>query len=510
MSMTQQDTQDSELLPNKPKRSSRSTFRLAASLVAAIAVIVILNLTFALHLQKSMIDMRKQEIKRLVVLSLNVVEPILSRLKAGEIERDEAITRIRSTLRSLVYDDPATKNYIFMSSYDGTMMVQPFEPELEGTNQWNMQDVNGKYLIQELVRTARQGEGYVEYYYPTPDRRIPEKKISYVVGVESLNSYIGTGLYINDINFILFRHFRGGALGIIGVLLGFTAILVLLFRPYYRAYNFLLHQFSSIARNPDRIETSIPSHIKDHSEVRILLYNFRSMLIHLRNSRDQIETSLKEKEVLLKEVHHRVKNNLQIISSLLNLQSSELQQEQQHILQDSVVRIRAMALVHESIYAGETLHSIDMAEYVRQLSASILQLYISDGVHPEIENRIEGLFLSLDQAVVCGLILTELLTNALKHAFDDRRNGRITVSALRDEGRILLSVGDNGKGMDPALLENPNGSLGLTLIQALTQQLEGDLKLKIDGGTTISIIFPKNDGISRKNTADGQNSPSVV
>ncbi|WP_319416698.1 cache domain-containing protein [Marispirochaeta aestuarii] len=508
--MTLQEPHDSDLLPNQPKLSSRSTFRLAASLVTAIAVIVILNLTFALHLQTSMIDMRKQEIKRLVVLSLNVVEPILKRLEAGEIERDEAIRQVRKILRSLVYDDPATKNYIFMSTYDGIFLVQPFEPEMEGTNQWNMQDVNGKYTIRELVKTARQGEGYVEYYYPTPDRRIPEKKISYVVGVDSLNSYIGTGLYINDINIILFRHFRSGALGIIGVLLGFTAILVLLFRPYYKAYNFLLHQFSRIAENPDKIETSIPSHIRDHSEVRILLYNFRSMLIHLRNSRDQIETSLKEKEVLLKEVHHRVKNNLQIISSLLNLQSSELQPGQQHILQDSVVRIRAMALVHESIYAGETLHSIDMAEYVRQLSASILQLYISDSIHPKIEIRMEGLYLSLDQAVVCGLILTELLTNALKHAFDDPRNGKISVTALTEDTQVLLSVGDNGKGMDPSLLENPNGSLGLTLIQALTQQIEGSLSLETGNGTVFTVSFPRSEIAGRKNPEDGQSPPSVV
>jgi two-component sensor histidine kinase len=500
----------SEPPQDKVKITSRSTFRLAASLVAAIAVIIVLNVTFALNLRESMLDMRKQEIKRLVALGVNAVKPIISRYEEGGLKKNQAIFQIRLTLRSLVYDDPATKNYIFMSAYDGTMLVQPFEPELEGTDQWNMQDVNGKYLIQELIKIAKQGGGYVEYYYPTPDRRIPEKKISYVVGIDSLGCYIGTGLYINDINFIMDRQFRGGALGIIGVLLIFTTILIFLFRPYYRAYSFLLYRFSMIAKNPDKIETTMPSYKKDHSEARVLLSNFRSMLIHLKDSRLQLESSLQEKEVLLKEVHHRVKNNLQIISSLLNLQSSELSQEQQHILRDSVVRIRAMALVHESVYAGKTLHNIDMAEYIRQLSNSVLQLYTSNGGRPEIKIHVDEFPMSVDQSVLCGLILTELLTNALKHAFLNPSEGIIIVEVRKEKSRMILSVADNGTGTDPALLENPNGSLGITLIQALTQQLDGKLSLETRNGTRFTVIFPDRKPDSGKKPADGQSPSSVV
>ncbi len=161
--------------------------------------------------------------------------------------------------------------------------------------------------------------------------------------------------------------------------------------------------------------------------------------------------SLEEKIVLLKETHHRVKNNLQIISSLLSLQADRSQiPEVLNILRDTQNRVRSMALLHETLYRSGNLARISLPDYVESLCAQLWRAAGSATARIELERRVGEISLSLDQAVPCGLIISELVSNALKHAYPDERSGRIRVMArVRADREMLLAVADDGVGLRP-------------------------------------------------------------
>jgi len=212
-------------------------------------------------------------------------------------------------------------------------------------------------------------------------------------------------------------------------------------------------------------------------------------IAHRRTAEDQLRASLDEKTVLLKEIHHRVKNNLQVISSLLNLQAGMHRDEQlRRELQESQQRIRTMALIHERLYRSENLARIGFREYVETL---VNQLSRSMG-REEVICRVEGVdvMLSVGQAIPSALIVNELVTNALKHAFPAGRRGEIVVSiADPGEGMTEFSVRDNGCGLpggfDPRKVE----TLGLQLVATLTTQLEGELTVEEGSGTGFCVRF---------------------
>jgi len=223
----------------------------------------------------------------------------------------------------------------------------------------------------------------------------------------------------------------------------------------------------------------------------------------------QIEASLKEKEVLLKEIHHRVKNNLQVVSSLLNLQTGYVDDAQAlGVLRDSRHRIRSMALIHEALYKSQDLARVDFSGYIRNLSSYLLRSYgdLAEAISLNIET--DEVSLGINSAVPCGLILNELISNSLKHAFpstEDRSSngaspgienaldgtkGEIYIK-LRTDGNNQLSlvVGDNGVGFSPDLDFRNTSSLGLQLVNTLVEQLEGTIELENSGGTAFQITF---------------------
>lgn len=205
----------------------------------------------------------------------------------------------------------------------------------------------------------------------------------------------------------------------------------------------------------------------------------------------ELQTSLREKIVLLKEVHHRVKNNLQIISSLLDLQSQTLTDPQVlDVFQQSANRVKSMALIHNQLYQSTSLEKIDFADYIEALASYLFQSYGVNRNLIELKIDVEPISLNLDTAIPCGLLLNELLSNALKYAFPESRPGVITIKLTSEcDRRLMITVQDNGiglpKGFEP---ENPK-TLGFQLIQALTEQLEGELDIKPDPGTQFTIRF---------------------
>jgi len=211
-----------------------------------------------------------------------------------------------------------------------------------------------------------------------------------------------------------------------------------------------------------------------------------------KQTEEQIKAALKEKEVLLKEIHHRVKNNLQVISSLLNLQSRSLQDKQYlEIFKDSQDRIKAMALIHEKLYQAKDLARINFAGYIRDLAASLFRSYKGTSAAITLQIHIDDVLLSIDAAVPCGLIINELVSNALKHAFPTGHKGEIYIGlSSNTEQKLMLIVSDNGAGFPKNLDFQNTESLGLQLVNTLAAQLRGRVELNSNGGTEFKITFP--------------------
>jgi PAS domain S-box-containing protein len=210
-----------------------------------------------------------------------------------------------------------------------------------------------------------------------------------------------------------------------------------------------------------------------------------------RHAEEMVRASLAEKEVLLKEVHHRVKNNLQIISTLLELQSESIHDE--HSLKsfrDSQDRIKAMALIHERLYQSRDLASIDFAEYINNLAGFLFHSYVHDPEQIVLKVDVGDVSLEIDQAIPCGLIINELISNCLKHAFPGGRRGEVAVIChAGGNGLVKLKVTDTGIGL-PADLDLLNtGSLGLQIVSALVRQLQGSIDMKSEHGASFVITF---------------------
>jgi two-component sensor histidine kinase len=205
---------------------------------------------------------------------------------------------------------------------------------------------------------------------------------------------------------------------------------------------------------------------------------------------EKIKASLREKEVMLKEIHHRVKNNLQIISSLLSIQSRQIEdQAAQEILKESRNRVKSLALVHENLYRSPDLGKIDISTYVKKLSWSLSSSYRIKG-HIALKVEADEIYLGIDMAIPCGLILNELITNSIKHAFPDGSSGEVSIDFRRNpDGRLILKVGDNGIGLPADIDIKKTRSMGLMLVSNLVSQLGGTLEQSPGQGTRFEISF---------------------
>jgi PAS domain S-box-containing protein len=214
-------------------------------------------------------------------------------------------------------------------------------------------------------------------------------------------------------------------------------------------------------------------------------------ITELKRNEEQIRASLKEKDALLKEIHHRVKNNLQIISSMLSLQEAKVSEPaSREILADSRNRIKSMALIHERLYGSHDLSSIDFSEYIRSLLRHLSYSYGANNGRISVRTDVGDMSLNIDIAVPLGLIVNELVTNSFKHAFPGESTGEIFVELHREnEGKYLLVVGDNGVGMPPDFDLDRTSSLGLQLVHALVQQINGQVTIEHGKGTVFRITF---------------------
>jgi PAS domain S-box-containing protein len=210
-----------------------------------------------------------------------------------------------------------------------------------------------------------------------------------------------------------------------------------------------------------------------------------------KRAENELKASLHEKETMLREVHHRARNNMQVIMSLLNLQSRYISNpETQEFFRESQERVRAMVLIHEMLCNSGNQARIDFNEYGRSLVGGLISAYSPNQSNLQVDMRISRMVVSLETAVPCGLIIHELVSNSLKHGFPDVRSGTITIDFDRDEaGLYTLVVGDNGIGLPNGLDREKPGTLGLSLINTLTKQLQGVVEFTGTSGTVCKISF---------------------
>lgn len=206
----------------------------------------------------------------------------------------------------------------------------------------------------------------------------------------------------------------------------------------------------------------------------------------------RIRAALKEKDILLQEIHHRVKNNLQIVSSLLDLQAARVTDwAMRDLLRDSQNRIHSMGLIHQTLYGTQDFQSVDFAQFSKALLSLLIRSYSIDPERIAIRVDVEPVHLPIDKAVPCGLVVNELITNALKHAFPDRDRGEIRIALSRQLGNeALLSVSDDGIGLPNHVNSKTTTSIGLQLVELLANQLDGEISVSRSNPTRFSLRFP--------------------
>jgi PAS domain S-box-containing protein len=205
---------------------------------------------------------------------------------------------------------------------------------------------------------------------------------------------------------------------------------------------------------------------------------------------EKLKTSLKEKEILLKEIHHRVKNNLQVISSLLKMQSAYIKDPLAlEYFKISSQRVKSMALIHEQLYRSVDLSKIDFENYIKKLSTHLYQTYGVSSSKVRFIVKVNDIMLEIDTAIPCGLLVNELISNSLKHGFPENKTGKIEVEMERTANKYVLKVSDTGNGFPENIDFQNTETLGMQLVNTLVEQIEGTIELKNDSGTEFTITF---------------------
>ncbi len=214
----------------------------------------------------------------------------------------------------------------------------------------------------------------------------------------------------------------------------------------------------------------------------------------LKKAEEKIKQSLQEKELLLKEIHHRVKNNLQIVTSLLKLQTKYVDDQKTiELLQESQDRIQSMSIIHQKLYQSSDLSGIQLNEYLITLISHLKQSYGIGSKPIEVKIHSENILISIDDAIPLGLIVNELVSNAFKHAFKTNLSGEVKVAVYSDKEKYLISVKDTGAGLDENFALQKTSSFGLKLVNTLAEQMKGSVEIIRNGGTEFKVEVKKSD-----------------
>jgi len=415
---------------------------------------------------------------------------------------EERSTRLGHRLEEMISPGLAGRNYApivrqcleFMQTEPGLryILVQPYSGppllhfvDMAGQVRWT--DSGG------LAKGVRAGSN--EEYRPAdgaPAAQIWHFEQPADAGLNSVGE-IALGLSMDSYESSIRTIYRNiGTTGTIAVVIGFLASISVarkLVQPI-RALQIFAAKVTGGA-------LSTRANVDASGEIGELAESMNRMVDSLEQSHLKLKESMKnsaslrEKEILLREIHHRVKNNMQILTSLLRLQTRQADsQELREVLQESEARIRSMGLLHEKLYQSDSVSRIEMHGYLRTLTGELARVNTPQGCRREIRLNVHNVFMGLDTALPCGLIITELVTNALKYAFPGRLEGTLYVSlGSTGDGNFQLVVWDNGVGMKQDFDITSATSLGMRLVKMLTDQLNGSLSFECSQGTRITITF---------------------
>jgi two-component sensor histidine kinase len=376
--------------------------------------------------------------------------------------------------------------YILIRPYSGNALLH----YVDRTGQGRWTD-----SASDAAATEQATPGALDNFLPAPDAEAGKVWHYRQPASSGLNSEgeIALGLSMDAYNDSILTMYRNIATtGAIVLVVGFVAAFSVarkLIQP--------LRALQSFATKVTGGALSTRANVDAAGEIGDLAESMNRMVESLELSNVKLRESMKnsaslrEKEILLREIHHRVKNNMQILTSLLRLQTRQADsQELRDVLQESEARIRSMGLLHEKLYQSESVSRIEMHGYLRTLTGELCRVNTPQGTRREIKLNVHGVFMGLDTALPCGLMITELVTNALKYAFPGRPEGTIYVSmGSTGEGHYQLVVWDDGVGMKADFDIANATSLGMRLVKMLTDQLNGTLTFDCTQGTRVTITF---------------------
>lgn len=506
-------------------------------LFVAMSVILVFSATNHFN---SLIELRKREIRRQVEIAMNTIQPYITKVNRGEMSREEALDNILPILRRMTYSSETMENYLFMSSYDGTMLVQPLEPWLQGTNQLKAVDAQGNYYIKDLIETAQspEGEGFVSYYYPPPGSDNPGRKISFVKGIPELQCYLGTGMFYNDIVQLFREYLIGPLFFMVITFLSLLILTVFYLHPLFKSFQILVNSFHEISRNPES-RPEIPFEIfNEDSDEYEILSGFDSMLDSIKTSRELLIQADKMASigVLTAGVAHEINNPNQVIlsrASLLNgliaglipILDEYYQENGDFSINGSPYsEIRTSLLSHVEGITGSSRRISKLIEDLKSLSrdssgmdlANVdINTIVKTSIDlcrslPKISTESLTVDLSDELPAIRGNTqrLEQVCINILENAAQaiTKENGRISVQTRLDSDKqqIVLTVEDNGSGIpqknlksifDPFFTtkrESGGTGLGLSISRTIIHNHDGDIVFEsTEGeGTMVQVHLP--------------------
>ncbi|MCK5200402.1 MAG: cache domain-containing protein [Spirochaetales bacterium] len=475
------------------------------------------------RIRSGYIDKQKQIVKTQVentVLFINLAK------KTG-ISREDIIETVRK-----IKFDKEHDGYIFIVTYDGEALLIDPQRHLEGENIWDITDPNGVKIVQEerrAVQNPNPEKILLRQYQPST--AVVTSKVSFMKGVPEWEWMVGSGVYLDSVEKdIAILQRDQSPLGYVEYDLEFNIV-------YWNPAAERIFEYSReeiLGRSDDIIiPPEILPEIKDLFKVLIdestlnkegiksindnitksgrrITCEWYNKALTDQNGKvigvialvdditdrklieDRLQKSLEEKKILLKEVHHRVKNNMAIISSFLSLQSMKSKDEYvRSLLLSSENRVQSMALIHENLYKSESLKDINVKIYIYELLMTLLDSYGYGADDISTKTEITQCELELDILIPLGMLINEIISNALKHAFYNVDSPELSISLIKGKvNEIILTINDNGIGLPEESEINHNDSIGFMLIDGLAQQINSKMEIRRENGTEFKITIP--------------------
>ncbi len=316
-------------------------FRIFLAVVVFIVGFVIINIINNNQYYDELLQLRKVELKRITTIAYNTIKPTLMQFRLGKINKSDALQKVTGTVRNMTFSDNINMNYVFMSGYDGKMLVQPYEPDSEGLNLLDLQDIYGKYIIKELIKAAKSkaGSDFVEYYYYPPLGNEEKLKISYVKGIPELEAYIGVGMYVHDLDAI----YKSGRLYVFlldFIVVGISAVIIFLFTlPYLKSYSIFATAFDAIQKNPSLRPIIQGVKRNPKSALDKLVHSFDKMLNTTFQRQEELQHTQK---MLLDEIEEKISTQKALAKTMAILKEELAQSPAGIVITDSKTMTASM------------------------------------------------------------------------------------------------------------------------------------------------------------------------